>query len=75
MLPDYENGDVVLVQSCDDISVGEVGVFLYEGSLVIKELGDGVLLSHNSAYSPLKLYDDCGFRCRGRVIGKAEVVK
>lgn len=75
MLPDYENGDVVLVESCEELPVGEVGVFLYEGSLVIKELGDGALISHNSVYLPMKIYDGCGYRCRGRVIGKAEVVE
>lgn len=68
MQPTYNNGDIVLVQSTTDISIGEIGIFVLDGEGYIKELGDNELISHNKKYEPISLNDTVS--CRGKVIGK-----
>lgn len=67
MEPTYHDGDQLFIQATVDIQVGQVGVFLMEGQQWVKELGDGVLLSHNPAYPPRPLTEDV--RCQGVVLG------
>lgn len=47
--------------------MGQIGVFLMDGQLWVKELGDGVLISHSPAYPPRPMTDDV--RCQGLVLG------
>lgn len=63
----YHNGDMVFVHACEEIPVGRIGVFLMDGKQWIKELGDGVLISHNPDYDPIPMRDD--IRCQGLVLG------
>jgi len=67
MEPTYHNGDRLFVQACYSINVGEVGVFLMDGQQWVKELGEGVLISHNPKYEPRPMTED--IRCQGRVLG------
>lgn len=67
MEPTYNNGDLVFVHSTVEIREGQVGVFLMDGQQWIKELGDGVLISHNDEYEPRRMTPDV--RCQGRVLG------
>lgn len=67
MEPTYHHGDRLFVQACYSINIGEVGVFLMGGQQWVKELGEGVLISHNPAYPPLPITDDIW--CQGRVLG------
>lgn len=67
MEPTYLSGDLVFVHACEEIRVGEIGVFFMDGQQWIKELGDGVLISHNPAYDPIPMRDD--IRCQGHVLG------
>ncbi len=67
MEPTYHDGDRVFVRATVDIFPGEIGVFSMGGDQYIKELGDGVLLSHNAKYPPIPLQNDT--RCQGRVLG------
>lgn len=67
MEPTYYDGDLVFVHSTVEIREGQVGIFLMDGQQWIKELGDGVLISHNEAYEPRRMTPD--IRCQGRVIG------
>ena len=67
MEPTYHDGDSLFIQAAVDIQVGQVGVFLMDGQQWVKELGDGVLLSHNPAYPPRPLTEDV--RCQGLVLG------
>lgn len=67
MEPTYNNGDLVFVHSAVEIREGQVGVFLMDGQQWIKELGDGVLISHNDEYEPRRMTPDV--RCQGRVLG------
>lgn len=67
MEPTYSSGDLIFVHSCEEIPVGRVGVFLMDGQQWVKELGDGVLISHNPAYPPRSIAE--GARCQGLVLG------
>ena len=67
MEPTYHNGDRLFIQACYSINVGEVGVFFMDDQQWVKELGDGVLLSHNPEYEPRPMTED--IRCQGRVLG------
>ena len=67
MEPTYHDGDRVFVSAIINIFPGEIGVFLQGGEQYIKELGDGVLISHNTKSPPIPLQDD--IRCQGVVLG------
>ena len=51
----------------EEIAVGQIGVFFMDGRQWLKELGDGVLISHNPAYAPIPMRDD--IHCQGLVLG------
>lgn len=67
MEPDFHDGDMVFVHATEEIPVGRVGVFLMNGQQWVKELGDGVLISHNKDYTPIPI--TAGTRCQGLVLG------
>ena len=67
MEPTYHNGDRLFIQACYEINVGEIGIFFMDGQQWVKELGEGVLLSHNPKYEPRPMTED--IRCQGRVLG------
>lgn len=67
MEPTYHNGDRLFISICEEIAQGQIGVFYMDGQLWVKELGDGVLISHNPDYPPRPMTDDV--RCQGLVLG------
>ena len=73
METDLSDGDIVLIQSYahTDIRPGDIGVFIQDGEGYVKELGDGVLISHNPTYPPIQMQD--GTTAVGKVLGKATV--
>lgn len=70
MEPTYHDGDTLLIKKQSDINIGEIGIFMIGGEAFVKELGDGVLISHNKKYSDIKIKKD--IICMGKVIGKYE---
>ena len=40
MEPVYQDGQIVWIQMCDHVRVGEVGIFLYDGEGYIKEYNE-----------------------------------
>lgn len=62
----------MFVEKCDSIDIGEVGIFVVNGDVYIKELGDGCLISHNEKYKPIKLTENDSVYCCGRVVGIVE---
>lgn len=70
MLPDFRDGDVVLVVADPDVPIGKVGLFVHEGQGVIKERGADRLISRNPEYPDITGES----RCIGLVIGIAETV-
>lgn len=69
MEPTYNNGDLVFVRAQEEVEIGEIGVFWMDGQQWIKELGDGVLISHNPdpQYGPRPFTED--IKCQGLVLG------
>ena len=70
MEPKYHNGDILLVQNTDNVEVGELGIFLLDGSGYFKVYGGDRLLSLNPEYGPILLKEYENVRCRGKVVGK-----
>lgn len=67
MEPTYRDGDKVFVRAGADIRLGQIGIFIMGGEQYVKELGDGVLISHNSEYDPRPMTAD--IQCQGLVLG------
>lgn len=72
MVPDYHDGEIVLIKLDPDVPIGEVGLFVLEGKGYIKERGKKCLISINSDYDNIEL--DSTARCIGLVIGTAHPV-
>ncbi|MBQ7173231.1 MAG: helix-turn-helix domain-containing protein [Clostridia bacterium] len=70
MEPKYHDGDVLLVQECESVEVGELGIFLLDGCGFFKIYDGDRLLSINPAYGPILLKDFESVQCKGRVIGR-----
>ena len=69
MDPTYHDGDKVFVEKCSSVNIGEVGIFVVNGDVYIKELGNKCLISHNEKYKPIPLTENDSVYCCGRVIG------
>lgn len=70
MEPKYHSGDVLLVENCDFVEEGELGIFVLDGSGYFKKYGGDRLISLNTAYAPIMLKDFEQVMCCGRVVGK-----
>ncbi len=70
MEPKYHSGDVLLVESCDFVEEGELGIFVLDGSGYFKKYSGDRLISLNTAYAPIMLKDFSEVSCCGRVVGK-----
>ena len=70
MEPKYHSGDVLLVENCDFVEEGELGIFVLDGSGYFKKYGGDCLISLNSSYAPIMLKDFSEVSCCGRVVGK-----
>jgi phage repressor protein C with HTH and peptisase S24 domain/DNA-binding Xre family transcriptional regulator len=70
MEPKYRDGDVLLIEECDAVEYGELGIFILDGDGYFKKFGGDRLISLNPEYSDilLKNFDDVS--CCGRVVGK-----
>ncbi len=68
MEPTFRDGDRVAVIKQKVLHPGDIGVFMIDGNGYIKELGNNVLISHNSKYDPIPFTES--ICCIGKVIGK-----
>lgn len=75
MSPMYESGDNVLVNTKANVAVGDIGIFIVDGSGYIKKLGTDRLISVNPEYDDIFPTEYSDFRCVGKVLGKAEIVE
>lgn len=69
MEPRFFDGDIVIVESCGEIPVGKVGIFLYNGESYIKKYGGDRLRSVNPKYKDMVFKDGDDIRCLGLVLG------
>lgn len=70
MEPKYRDGDVLLIEECDSVEYGELGVFILDGDGYFKKFGGDRLISLNPDYEPIMLKNFEEIVCCGRVVGK-----
>ena len=70
MEPKYRDGDILLVEDCESVEVGEPGIFVLDGDGYFKIFGGDRLISLNKLYGDILLKDFQRVLCGGRVIGK-----
>ena len=70
MEPKYHSGDILLIQDCDSVEVGELGIFVLDGESYFKQFGGDRLLSLNPEYGDILLKDFGSAECFGKVVGK-----
>jgi SOS-response transcriptional repressor LexA len=70
MEPKFHDGDILLIQNCDSVEVGELGIFILDGEGYFKKFDGDKLLSLNPIYAPIPLSGFSEIQCAGRVIGK-----
>ncbi len=70
MEPKYRDGDVLLVEECDSVEYGELGIFILDGDGYFKKFGGDRLISLNPEYSDIMLKNFDEISCCGRVVGK-----
>lgn len=75
MNPEYCDGDIVLVETCPSVNVGEIGIFIVDGEGYIKQFGGDKLISLNPKYADISLRSCESAFCRGRVLGIAEPIR
>lgn len=74
MEPTYHSGDIVFIIKTEEIPLGKVGLFTYNGKGYIKEAGDGCMVSHNKKYDDI--YPEYGeIDAVGRVIGSTRIAE
>lgn len=67
MVPHYHDGDILIVEKCEELELGEIGVFTLNGEGYVKQLGHGELISLNPKYKPIPMNES--ILLNGRVIG------
>lgn len=70
MEPKYRDGDILLVEECDTVEYGELGIFILDGEGYFKKYEGDRLVSLNPDYAPIMLRNFEDVSCRGKVIGK-----
>lgn len=68
MEPMFYDGDTLLVEMTDEISVGSIGIFCVDDNCYVKKLGKTELISLNADYPNIPLNETA--RCMGKVIDK-----
>ena len=72
MEPMFHHGQDVFVEHTNELSTGEVGLFVVNGDGFIKEWAKDHLHSFNPEYPDIILHDEDNIRCIGRVLGTVE---
>ncbi|MBO5682966.1 MAG: LexA family transcriptional regulator [Clostridia bacterium] len=70
MEPLYKNGDLILIEDCDSVEVGELGIFVLDGDGYFKKFGGDRLISLNPEYADILIKSFSEAVCCGKVIGK-----
>lgn len=70
MMPDFEDGDIILVKRQDAVNIGQICIYTIEGDGYIKKFGGDRLISLNDKYDDIIFKDYQDIHCKGLVIGK-----
>jgi SOS-response transcriptional repressor LexA/DNA-binding XRE family transcriptional regulator len=68
MIPEYNDGDVVLVSQRPSVEIGEIGIFIHNGEGYIKKLEKDGLVSLNPKYATIKVSELDSFKTVGKVL-------
>ena len=74
MMPDYNDGDKVLVKLNAEPVENEIGIFIIDNNGYIKKFGKDKLVSLNKDYPDIPFTDNMDIRFIGKVIGKAQII-
>lgn len=69
MEPTYHDGDKLFIKQQHDVEIGEIGIFMIDGDVYVKELAEDGLISHNEKYSKIQFHEYNNIRCYGKVLG------
>jgi SOS-response transcriptional repressor LexA len=72
MEPKYRDGDVILIEECDALEYGELGVFILDGDGYFKKYAGDRLQSLNPEYGDILLDQFDSVICCGRVLSKVK---
>ncbi len=67
MEPTFQHGDRLFIRPQFTLEDGQIGIFVMDSCMYVKELRKGHLISHNPEYDPIPLNESA--RCQGRVLG------
>lgn len=70
MMPDFEDGDIVLVKRQDAVDIGQICIYTIDSKGYIKKFGGDRLISLNDDYDDIIFKDYQNIHCQGLVIGK-----
>lgn len=70
MEPKYHDGDILLVENCESVEIGELGIFVLDGNGYFKKYGGDTLISLNPEYGEIILKEYAEAVCCGRVVGR-----
>ena len=68
MMPEYENGDIVLVRQQPAVDIGETGIFIHNSEGYIKRFEKEGLVSLNPKYKTIKVNESDSFKTVGKVL-------
>ena len=68
MEPTFSSGDRLFIQRTEYLEKGDIGAVNYNGEQMVKEIGEGELISHNKNYPPIKI--EGKLFIQGKVLGK-----
>ena len=72
MEPRYLNKQIIWIQQTEELSDGEIGIFMFNGNAYCKKLQNNskglALISLNPAYAPMKINESDDFHIFGRVL-------
>lgn len=68
MEPEFYDGDLIFVKKQSSVKIGEIGIFVINGEMFVKKLGETGLISLNPEYDLIKKSPD--IICQGKVLGK-----
>lgn len=69
MEPKFKDGSYVKVKKQNEVQLHEIGIFIVDGTSLIKQYEQDHLHSINKDYDDIQLQEDMDIRCVGKVIG------
>lgn len=69
MEPTYYDGYKLFIKQQHSVEIGEIGIFMVDGDVFVKERAEDGLISHNEKYEKIKFHEYNNIRCYGRVLG------